>query len=109
MHPAFVLGPIKFTFPKLSKWLKLERLSAVLSVIYVIFNEGCATTTGGSPTRTELCGDAIRLTRVWLELTPDEPEVAGLLELILVHDSRRESRLDTEGALVTLENQDRTA
>jgi RNA polymerase sigma-70 factor (ECF subfamily) len=90
-----------------------ERLAALLAVIYLIFNEGYVATgspAGGSEslTRQELCGEAIRLCRVLAELLPQSAEVRGLLALMLLHDSRREARLDAAGELVLLDKQDRT-
>ena len=84
-----------------------ERLEAVLAVIYLIFSEGYATSGGVRFIRGELCGEAIRLGRVLAELMPGEPEVGGLLALMLLHDSRRQARLGPDGALVVLEEQDR--
>jgi RNA polymerase sigma-70 factor (ECF subfamily) len=85
-----------------------ERLDDVCSVIYLIFNEGYAATSGERLIRTELCGEAIRLARVLADLMPQEPEVMGLLALLLYHDSRRDARVDAHGAVVTLAKQDRT-
>ena len=85
-----------------------ERLPAVLAVLYLIFNEGYAATAGDSLIRRELCSEAIRLTRVLHELMSTEPEITGLLALMLLQDSRREARVDTHGDLVTLEEQDRS-
>ncbi len=87
-----------------------ERLDAVLTVIYLIFNEGYASTRGGPHVRTELCGEAIRLARLVRELTGPEPpaEATGLLALMLLHDARRPARLDEAGDLVVLEEQDRS-
>jgi RNA polymerase sigma-70 factor (ECF subfamily) len=79
-----------------------ERLGAALAVVYLIFNEGY-----GPPPRAELCEEAIRLGKILVLLMPDEPEVFGLLALMLLHDARRAARLDTAGALVLLEDQDR--
>jgi RNA polymerase sigma-70 factor (ECF subfamily) len=84
-----------------------ERLDALLAVIYLIFNEGYAATSGDKPIRGELCGEAIRLCRVLVDLLPDSAEARGLLALMLLHDSRREARLDTAGELVLLDEQDR--
>jgi RNA polymerase sigma-70 factor (ECF subfamily) len=80
-----------------------ERLRAVLAVVYLIFNEGY-----GPPPRDELCEEAIRLGKVLAVLMPDEPEAHGLLALMLLHDARREARLDSEGVLVLLGDQDRS-
>ena len=94
-----------------------ERLEALLAVIYLIFNEGYVVTgsaaSGGEPlgneplTRQELCGEAIRLCRVLAGLLPQSAEARGLLALMLLHDSRREARLDAAGELVLLDKQDR--
>lgn len=85
-----------------------ERLDALLAVIYLIFNEGYVTTSGDTLTRGDLCAEAIRLARVLVSLMPGSAEARGLLALMLLHDSRRQTRLDTEGNLVLLEDQDRT-
>jgi RNA polymerase sigma-70 factor (ECF subfamily) len=84
-----------------------ERLSSVLAVIYLVFNEGYAATTGGL-LRADLCEEAIRLARIIVELLPEEAEAEGLLAMLLLHDSRRAARTDASGALVTLEHQDRS-
>jgi RNA polymerase sigma-70 factor (ECF subfamily) len=86
-----------------------ERTTGVLGVVYLLFNEGYAATSGSGLVRTNLCAEAIRLARVLARLMPDEPEVLGLLALLLLHDARRDTRVDTDGELVTLEDQDRTA
>ncbi|MFJ6893315.1 RNA polymerase sigma factor [Streptomyces hokutonensis] len=86
-----------------------ERTTGVLGVVYLLFNEGYAATAGSDLVRTNLCAEAIRLARVLARLMPDEPEVLGLLALLLLHDARRDTRVDTDGELVTLEDQDRTA
>jgi RNA polymerase sigma-70 factor (ECF subfamily) len=85
------------------------RLEAVLTVIYLIFNEGYAATRGTTPVRTELCAEAIRLGRLIQELMPPRPpsEATALLALMLLHDSRRAARFDADGELITLEDQDR--
>src|SRR5438046_2448905 len=85
------------------------RVDAVLAVIYLIFNEGYASTRGEALVRTDLCAEAIRLGRlVGMLMGPPPPaEAAGLLALMLLHDSRREARLDEAGDLVLLEDQDR--
>ncbi|WP_189184582.1 RNA polymerase sigma factor [Streptomyces albiflavescens] len=86
-----------------------ERTTGVLGVLYLLFNEGYAATVGADLVRTNLCAEAIRLARVLTRLMPDEPEVLGLLALLLLHDARRGTRVDAAGELVTLEDQDRTA
>ena len=86
-----------------------ERLAGVLGVIYLLFNEGYAATEGPSLVRLDLCAEAIRLGRVLVELMPDEPEALGLLALMHLHHARRAARLDGDGELVTLEQQDRSA
>lgn len=86
-----------------------ERTTGVLGVLYLLFNEGYAATAGAGLTRANLSAEAIRLARVLARLMPDEPEVLGLLALLLLHDARRGTRVDASGELVTLEDQDRTA
>jgi RNA polymerase sigma-70 factor, ECF subfamily len=85
-----------------------ERTSAVLGVLYLLFNEGYASTAGADLVRTGLCAEAIRLGRTLVTLMPDEPEAVGLLALMLLHDARRAARTDDAGDLVPLEEQDRT-
>ena len=85
-----------------------ERLEAVLAVIYLVFNEGYAATEHQALVRADLSAEAIRLGRLLVELLPGETEVRGLLALMLLHDSRRETRLGPDGVLVPLEEQDRT-
>ena len=86
-----------------------ERLDAVLTVIYLIFNEGYAATRGEPLVRGELCAEAIRLARTLrMLMVPTPSEVTGLLALMLLHDSRRNARIDDEGVIVLLEDQDRT-
>jgi RNA polymerase sigma-70 factor (ECF subfamily) len=86
-----------------------ERLDAVLAVIYLVFNEGYAATHGGTLLRTDLCAEAIRLGRlVRTLLAQPSVEATGLLALMLLHDSRREARLDQNGDLVVLDEQDRS-
>ena len=85
-----------------------ERLDAVLHVLYLIFNEGYAASAGEALIRRELCAEAIRLGRVLTELMPDEPEVLGLLALMLLHDARRGARVGPDGGLVLLGDQDRS-
>jgi RNA polymerase sigma-70 factor (ECF subfamily) len=84
-----------------------ERLPAVLAVLYLVFNEGYAATLGDDLIRRELCAEAIRLARILASFMPREPEVLGLLALMLLHDARREARLAPDGGLVLLEDQDR--
>ncbi|HEX3376141.1 MAG TPA: RNA polymerase sigma factor [Candidatus Acidoferrales bacterium] len=86
------------------------RLDAVLTVIYLVFNEGYAATRGESLVRTDLCSEAIRLGRLILaQMGPQPPsEARALLALMLLHDARRDARLDDTGEIVTLEDQDRT-
>jgi RNA polymerase sigma-70 factor (ECF subfamily) len=84
-----------------------ERLDAVLRVIYLVFNEGYAASSGERVTRHDLSGEAIRLGRLLVELLP-EAEAQGLLALMLLHDSRRAARSSPEGDVILLENQDRS-
>jgi RNA polymerase sigma-70 factor (ECF subfamily) len=85
-----------------------ERVDAVLSVLYLIFNEGYTATEGVDLVRDDLCSEAIRLGAMLVELMPEEAEAMGLLALMLLHDSRRETRVDQNGELVVLEEQDRS-
>ena len=84
-----------------------ERIDAVLAVIYLIFNEGYSATFGDAVTRADMCAEAIRLARMLAELHED-PEVDGLLGLMLLHDSRRTARVANDGEPVLLDDQDRT-
>ncbi|MCU1395791.1 MAG: rpoE [Ilumatobacteraceae bacterium] len=84
-----------------------ERIDPVLQVIYLVFNEGYASARD-EYIRHELCGEAIRLARTLNGLVPDEPEVMGLLAMMLLHDARAPGRLDDDGVLITLERQDRS-
>ena len=84
-----------------------ERLSAVLAVLYLVFNEGYGATSGDALVRRELCAEATRLCRLLCELMPGEPEALGLLALMLLHDARRETRTGPAGELVLLEEQNR--
>ena len=85
-----------------------ERTTAVLGVLYLLFNEGYSATAGANLVRSNLCVEAIRLARTLALLMPDEPEALGLLALMLFHHARQESRLDGSGDVVTLEDQDRS-
>ena len=85
-----------------------ERTLAVLAVLYALFNEGYSATAGADLVRDNLCEEAIRLARLLVELLPDEPEALGLLSLMLLNSGRRLARVDDDGELVTLEEQDRT-
>lgn len=96
---------IPYEVPPPSAWL--ERIDAVLAVIYLVFTEGYSATAGEELVRRELCREAIRLGRLVLELMPGETEAAGLLALMLLHDSRRDTRQTPDGDLVLLEDQDR--
>ena len=84
-----------------------ERTAAVLAVLYLLFNEGYSASAGADLLRRALTGEAIRLARTLVALMPDEPEAVGLLALMLLHDARREGRVDAHGDLVPLEEQDR--
>ena len=85
-----------------------DLLPGVLAVLYLIFNEGWFSSAGERLVRGELCAEAIRLARLLHGLMPDDPEVAGLLALMLLHDSRRGARVDARGELVLLDDQDRS-
>jgi RNA polymerase sigma-70 factor (ECF subfamily) len=85
-----------------------ERVRAVLAVVYLIFNEGYTASSGGELVRDDLSREAVRLGRVLAELMPDEPEVIGLLALMLLTESRRPARVGPDGELVRLADQDRT-
>ncbi len=84
-----------------------ERLETVLSVIYFIFNEGYAASSGNQVTRGDLSDEAIRLARITVQLLPERAEVTGLLALMLLHDSRRKARQNKKGELTALQFQDR--
>ena len=84
-----------------------ERVRAVLAVVYLIFNEGYFASEGDLLSRAELCAEAIRLGRLLSQLMPDEPEVLGLLALMLLTDARRDTRTSADGALIPLDEQDR--
>jgi RNA polymerase sigma-70 factor (ECF subfamily) len=85
-----------------------DRLKPVLSVVYLIFNEGYTATAGDALVRADLCAEAIRLARLLADLMPDEPEVIGLLALLLLTESRRPARTLPDGSLVLLADQDRS-
>jgi RNA polymerase sigma-70 factor, ECF subfamily len=85
-----------------------DRLRSVLAVLYLVFNEGYSATAGDELVRRELCEEAIRLGKLLAVLMPDEPEVLGLLALMLLQDSRRDARVGADGELILLEDQDRT-
>src|SRR5262249_41767883 len=85
-----------------------DRLRGVLMVVYLIFNEGYEASGGDRLVRGELCSEAIRLGRLLAKLMPDDPEVWGLLALMLLHDARRDARVDSAGRYVSLDQQDRS-
>ncbi|MEV0661635.1 RNA polymerase sigma factor [Actinomadura luteofluorescens] len=85
-----------------------ERTASVLGVVYLLFNEGYAATEGADPVRAGLCAEAIRLARLLHDLAPGDPEVTGLLALLLLQHSRHAARTDGAGELVALEDQDRS-
>jgi RNA polymerase sigma-70 factor (ECF subfamily) len=84
-----------------------DRLAAVLDVVYLVFNEGYAASAGEALVRGSLCQEAIRLAVMVAQLMPDEPEALGLHALLLAHDARREARVDADGEVVLLDDQDR--
>jgi RNA polymerase sigma-70 factor (ECF subfamily) len=86
---------------------RAARLRSVAAMIYLVFNEGYSATGGEAQRRAPLCGEAIRLARLLLRLFSDEPEMMGLLALLLLQHARAEARLDADGAIVLLEDQDR--
>ncbi|HEU5402814.1 MAG TPA: sigma-70 family RNA polymerase sigma factor [Terriglobales bacterium] len=96
---------VPFSMPEEKE--RAERLSAVLHVLYLIFNEGYASSTGPQLQRSDLANEAIRLTRAMHQLLPENGEVAGLLALMLLTDARRQARTDEDGALIPLDKQDR--
>ncbi|MDO8434053.1 MAG: RNA polymerase sigma factor [Candidatus Binatus sp.] len=88
--------------------LLAERLQSVMAVVYLVFNEGYTASSGDRLMRTDLSAEAIRLARVLVELMPTESEPRGLLAMMLLHDSRRDTRVDEHGEMVLLEHQDRS-
>jgi predicted RNA polymerase sigma factor len=96
---------VPFRMPTPAEWA--ERLRSVLHVLYLIFNEGYAASTGADVARSDLSGEAIRLTRALHAGLPDDPEVSGLLALMLLTDARRPARTGLDGELVPLAEQDR--
>jgi RNA polymerase sigma-70 factor, ECF subfamily len=97
---------IPFELPRAELWA--ERVNAILSVIYLVFNEGYAASTGQHSVRTDLCEEAIRLGRMMVQLRPNEAEIEGLLALMLLNHSRRKGRSSPVEGLIPLERQDRT-
>jgi RNA polymerase sigma factor (sigma-70 family) len=97
---------VPFVLPTAQEWG--ERLRSVLQVLYLLFTEGYAASTGPQVARSELSGEAIRLTRMVRETLPDDPEVAGLLALMLLNEARRPARTGQGGELVPLAEQDRS-
>jgi RNA polymerase sigma factor (sigma-70 family) len=95
-----------FTLPSPDR--RADRLRTVLHVLYLLFNEGYATTSGPDLARTDLSGEAIRLARAVRDALPEDPEVAGLLALMLLTDARRPARTGADGELIPLAEQDRT-
>jgi RNA polymerase sigma-70 factor (ECF subfamily) len=87
---------------------RAERIAAVAAMVYLVFNEGYSASGGEAPMRAPLCEEAIRLARLLLRLFPAEPEIMGLLALMLIQHSRRGARFDAQGEIVLLEDQDRT-
>jgi RNA polymerase sigma-70 factor, ECF subfamily len=85
-----------------------ERLESAMAVIYLVFNEGYLASSGDEAVRKDLCAEAIRLARILSALMPTQPEARGLVALMLLHDSRRDARTDSNGDLIMLEDQDRT-
>jgi RNA polymerase sigma factor (sigma-70 family) len=97
---------VPFQMPRGDEWAK--RLRSVLHVLYLIFNEGYLTSGGSELARGDLSGEAIRLTRIVRRALPDDPEVAGLLALMLLTEARRRARADPSGELIPLAEQDRS-
>ena len=99
------LAGVPYEVPEKDQWP--DRLNSVLGVLYLIFNEGYSASTGEEQIRVELCDESMRLTHAINKLKPEEPEIEGLLALMLLHDARRTARSDTNGSLIPLEDQDR--
>ncbi len=99
------IAAIPYKVPEADQWD--ERLSTVLGVLYLIFNEGYFSQIADNQMRLELSNEAIRLTGILMRLRPGESEVEGLLALMLLHDSRRDARIDRHGDMVALDEQDR--
>jgi predicted RNA polymerase sigma factor len=102
---AVKASEVPFRMPTGDEWA--ERLRSVLHVLYLIFNEGYVASSGPTLARSELSGEAIRLTRIVRLALPDDAEVAGLLALMLLTEARRPARTDAHGELITLAEQDR--
>jgi RNA polymerase sigma factor (sigma-70 family) len=98
---------VPFRMPTRDEWS--DRLSAVMHVLYLIFNEGYASSAGEHLLRVELSGEAIRLARLLHRALPENPEAAGLLALMLLTDARRQARVGPDGELIPLAEQDRTS
>ncbi len=97
---------IPYSVPERTEWD--QRLNSVLSVVYLVFNEGWTAGPGDEPIRTALCNEAIWLGRLLVTLAPDEPEIEGLLALMLLGHARHAARFDTAGQLIDLDRQNRT-
>ncbi len=100
------MSGVAFSMPEAPE--RAQRLTAVLHVLYLIFNEGYTASSGGALQRTDLSDEAIRMTRQVHQLLPEDPEVAGLLALMLLTDARRAARSDANGDLIPLDEQDRS-
>jgi RNA polymerase sigma-70 factor (ECF subfamily) len=99
-------SPVTFEGPDPAE--RAARLKTVAAMIYLVFNEGYTATGGDAHLRAPLAAEAIRLARLLLRLYPDEPEIMGLLALLLLQDARAAARLDPQGVIVLLEDQDRS-
>lgn len=102
------IGSAEVPFETPGAEARSDRLTAVAAMIYLVFNEGYSASGGTAHVRTSLCEEAIRLARLLLRLFPSEPEVMGLMALLLLQHARRPARLDSENEIVLLEDQDRT-